>query len=501
MKPIGTITIHYPHVDEETREILQSVVPEAENFADFTERLCVKVCTENTPMLTQYLVFYFAFLLRDNGLVDRLEEADRISVMSEPLLLLTRDRRGQGSTWEDMKESLERALDSTPNDWFVCHVYLTWRLGAGAITSFTQSDYGLHPFQSIISVIEENENLEYFKRYLLAIEAGGFTKDLEYSKSYELHEQVLQIAKKFDDRMIIANTISNMGYLAKYSDIKKGSDLLVRARTLFEEIGYTLGIASSQGQMGTIMAFRGELNAAIEYTKDFAMVRESLSQPSDLQMCVVAFFNNHAGYSDEALRILNDIDVSDRSPTQVRVCYHFQRTWALVNLHRHDEVEVEFERARSAATRMGTLLSLIQIDVLEGIMEKAMGESGGAVEAFTRAYESLDKKPAPIYYKNLCLLNLTDIEIETYDSDTLDSNEEVSGPWMQRLEEHIKRNDVPGIAAWSKILKAKFRQKQGRDGEISELLNEVLNISKSSSMRYLREIVLTTFPGFPDAFE
>ncbi|MFX1367636.1 MAG: hypothetical protein ACFFAY_03455 [Promethearchaeota archaeon] len=39
MKPLGTITMCFPHVDDETRNIPQSVMGGAENFADFAKRL------------------------------------------------------------------------------------------------------------------------------------------------------------------------------------------------------------------------------------------------------------------------------------------------------------------------------------------------------------------------------------------------------------------------------------------------------------------------------
>ena len=60
VKPLGTITVCFPHVDDETRAVLQSVMDEAENSRDFTERLCNKVCLEPAVPLLQFLAFYFS---------------------------------------------------------------------------------------------------------------------------------------------------------------------------------------------------------------------------------------------------------------------------------------------------------------------------------------------------------------------------------------------------------------------------------------------------------
>lgn len=493
MESIGTITIHYPYVDEKTREILQSVMPEAENFADFTKRLCDRVCTDDTPMLTQYLAFYFADVLFDFRLLDRLEAADRVTAMAEPLLFLIKDRRGQGITREDMKKALKQALDAAPNDWFVCHVYLTWRQWSAAVTSFTPADYGIHPFQSIIEGIEDNENLEYFNVYLLSIESDGLRKEFEYSKAYELEQQALQIAKKFDDRMAVADKTLALGYLAKFSDVREASNLVIKSRTLYEELGDTLGVGSSLLMMSHVMAYRGELNAAVEYVRDYANVRESLSLPSDLQMCMVAFYHNHMGNGKAAWEILTNLNVHDQSPITIRVSYHSQKSWALLICHRQDKAKYEFEQAKMAISELGELEHLVLGEILEGLIEKTEGELDGAIDALKRALEAVENGPAPMYLKNLCLLHLTDIEVEKYDYGALDSKEDVSGPWMQMLEAHVKKNDLPGIESWSKILKAKFRRKQGREDDVKSLLDDVLDAANSSSMRYLKDIVKDTF--------
>ncbi len=94
MKPLGTITMCFPHADDETRDILQSVMEEAENFGDFTERLCDRVCSESTNPLAEYLACYFAFASGNFTLLEKLEAAGKIPELAEPLILLARNLRG-----------------------------------------------------------------------------------------------------------------------------------------------------------------------------------------------------------------------------------------------------------------------------------------------------------------------------------------------------------------------------------------------------------------------
>ncbi len=225
-------------------------------------------------------------------------------------------------------------------------------------------------------------------------------------------------------------------------------------------------------------------------------IEQQLSLPTDFQMCIVASFYNYFGDGRTALNILKGLGVHEKSPKRVRVWYHTQKTWALLNSNKLDDAKHEFEQAKRVISETGMLLDLLRGEILEGLVDEADGELDSAIDAFTRAYESLEEKPAPMDFKNVCLLHLTDIEIERYNSDSPDNDEGVSGPWMQRLEEQIKRNDLPGIEAWFKILKAKFYRKQGQEDEVKLILNDALVAANSSSMRYLKDIVKDTFPDY-----
>ena len=53
-KSLGTITKYYPFIDTKTREVLDSVMDEAENYRDFVVRLVEKVVSEESSALLVY---------------------------------------------------------------------------------------------------------------------------------------------------------------------------------------------------------------------------------------------------------------------------------------------------------------------------------------------------------------------------------------------------------------------------------------------------------------
>ena len=59
----------FPYVDDETRKILHTAMVEAKDLDEFSDLLCSKALSEDTPVLVQYLNFYFAIFLLDTHLL------------------------------------------------------------------------------------------------------------------------------------------------------------------------------------------------------------------------------------------------------------------------------------------------------------------------------------------------------------------------------------------------------------------------------------------------
>jgi hypothetical protein len=95
---------------------------------------------------------------------------------------------------------------------------------------------------------------------------------------------------------------------------------------------------------------------------------------------------------------------------------------------------------------------------------------------------------------NICLLNLTEIEIDLLSEEVLLKESDTSGPWMQKLVEHAEKKDLPGIAARAMLLKAKHRHRQGQDDEVRRILKEVQKTAEAASMKYLKDLAICIFP-------
>ena len=202
-----------------------------------------------------------------------------------------------------------------------------------------------------------------------------------------------------------------------------------------------------------------------------------------------------SGKGNDALEIVNRILESSEIPPTFIPDFERLKAWALTILGRNEEARVEFDKFRELAMKSGETKLLIQMELLEGLLEKSENNIETAASTFEKILTSFRDNPMPLY-ENMSLINLVDIEIEMLYPESIDIRADSSGTWMNALEDHLSKFDFPGIAAQSKLLKAKFRQKQGRQDDVQRLLDEVIAASASPSMRYLKNLIAKEFPEY-----
>jgi len=491
VKPLGTIIMCFPYVDEETRSILQSVMEDAENYADFTKRLCDKVCEEPSPPLVEYFAVSFAFHIEWYSLIDRLNSSGKISDLASPILLIVKGRRGEHVSWEDMKSAMMKALAAAPNDWITCHLYLTWRFKAEIL--YPECDVDIKPIDAIKRNVNENSELEFFKAYLLQFEALGYLRENKMKEGIAKLEQALAVTRRFDDQILSTDYLLDIASSIKHSNPQQGLDLFATAKELGEKLGYKDRIGVINHQLGHMKGIRGEMNAAIESQIEYKEVRETLGLPTEYMSTVIAFLYNQIGDGAKAYEYAKVIlDFKDSvlrhlPYTRVQLC------WALINLGRYEEAKDELDAAQTIAYKSGDSDQFLWVRMVEGILDKEEGRLDTAIECFTEVLKYTTEVPRPVF-QNICLLNLTEIEIELFIDELTDGNTDTSGPWMQKLLEHAEKNDFPGIVARALLLKAKFYRRQGRIDEVRRLLIEVQETAKTPSMRYLNDIAVSMFP-------
>lgn len=497
MKPIGTITVHLPHVDETTRDVLQSVMDEANDFGDFTERLCERVIDESSPPLLEFFATFFAYDSSHYNLINKLESAGKVSDLGRPLAMLIKHRSlsppldESSLEWTESRKSLIQALSIAPNDWIASLVYMAWRSQAESV--FPECDVDIRSLDTISLTVDERPDFSYFKTYLHLFRAESYFR--EYKRNDYLREmkQALANARKTDDMISASTIMTNIASQVKHTDVKQAIDLLLSSKELSEKLGHKIGIGLVQHQLGHIMGFRGELDAAINYHIEYRRIRETLGVRHETMNPIIAFYYNQYGNGREAYPLAKTIVRLEGASGRGRAYSYAQLAWALINLRRLEDAKSELATAHSYAFKSGYSSQIAWVTLVDGIMEKEEKNFEGAVVAFEEVLKFFEPTPVPLI-KNVCLINLTDIEIDTLTEEELREQSDSSGPRMNSLFEYAEKNELPGIAARALLLKAKLHQKQGRYEEVRKSLIEVQKTAESPSMKYLNEVAISMFP-------
>ncbi|KXH73823.1 MAG: hypothetical protein AM326_10365 [Candidatus Thorarchaeota archaeon SMTZ-45] len=491
MKPLGTITICFPHVDEETRSMLQSVMDEAENFGVFTETLCEKVYSEHSSPLLKYFAFFFSFHIQNYNLTDRLETVGKVSDIARPLYLISMTHKGDTISWEKMKHSLIKAIRAAPNDWIASHLYLTWRLRGEPF--FPEVDTDVKPIELITSSVHINKELEFFKSYLMQIKARSYYREDKIQESIELEQEALAILRKYDEQILVANILYSLGNKSKHTDLKRAIDILLTARELSETLGYKYLLALIQHEMGHITALRGEFDAAIQHQSEYINYLNSLGHNSVFVYSIIAHYYNQMKQGRKALENAIVGSRIGRGVARLSAYFPLQIAWALINLRRFDEAKTKLAEAHQIALKSGDSNVILWCRAVDCILDKAENNFETAIECFEEVLKDYKESPTPLW-QNPCYLNLTEMEIEMLSEESLKEKTESSGPWMQELEQYVQNYDLPGIAAQTLLLKAKLCHRQGQFDEVRKILKEVKKRAEAPSMRYLNDLAISMFP-------
>ncbi len=490
MKAFGTITACFPYVDEDTKNILQSIMDEAKDYNDFAERLCEVVLRKDSSALLIYFAYFHAFLQSKYHLLNKLMEAQIGSDLTRTFELTYFARRGEPVKWSEFQKAISAALKMIDNDWMACHVYMAWR---EFIEFFYSQDSELDyaPLDILESKIKNDDDYNFFLSSLHRIKATRLAAEFNIEEARIWYDQAIAVATKHDDLEKLTNLLLEKANMIKNVNFDEALSILKIQRDICDQIGYVDNRGLNTHCLGHIAMARGEYNAAIEYQSEYFTIRKSLGLPVGTSKCVLAYLHNLKGDGNTALQLAiegkKDMVLRDISFAQ------FQQAWAFINLDRIDDaIRVLYELKESSLKR-GTEGGLGWIHFLEGMIEKRHHEYSSALFSLEEALDIFEPQRVPIWI-NMTLVQLTDVEIDAYPYNKKPVKTKLSGPWMQRLMKQVEERELPGFAMQTLLLQAKFAFKQGRIAQSNKMIKKVLKAAETPGMMYLREIAESLIP-------
>jgi tetratricopeptide (TPR) repeat protein len=351
-----------------------------------------------------------------------------------------------------------------------------------------ETDSNVSLLDTISEDVNKRQEFDFFKTYLLRLDALRHHYDMELDQQIQLMEKALFIAKKHDEQVVVADLQSGLANVVKHFNMKRAIGYLDSSREISEQLGYRYNLGHIHQELGHIAGIRGEYDSAIDHFIEFQHVRESLKLPITMTKYLLATYCNLARNGEAALSAIEEAISSYESVRKISPYALIQRAWALTNLGQYGIAREELEASQEIAFKSGVVwYTSIWPKLVEGILEKVEGNYDEAKAIFEGVLDKFGHKPIPLV-QNVCYLNLAEIEIELTKVDSLARPDGISGPWMEKLEEYVEENQLPGIRAQMLLLKASLYQRLGLFDETRELIQECRMLAESKGLDYLQRI-------------
>lgn len=481
------ITVCFPHVDAETRRILQFAMEKAKNLRNFAEILCDIVCNEEVNDLTTY--FAYASTMGNHFLNARILGAREHTALTYPILSGVREEWQMNMTWNDALRNMIKSIEAAPNDWLACGFYIGWRIGVESMFSESASDFrGLEPLEK---KIEEDEEYSFFLSSLFRLRANRLSRERKIDEAIKLYDLAIENAKEHENIAALLMCLNEKANLVKRIDVDQGLDILEELRSVSEQWGIDFALHNYYEQLAHIAMVRGEFNLSVHYHIERFEIAKQLGWPLYQRGPRIALLYNMMGNGARAIDLItshrNELH-SDEDPFVL-----MQEAWAMVNLGNVNDAEPLILKAKGIILKSHDEVRFGLVYLIEGLMEKAQQDFANAMFTLERALDIFERN-YNLAFINLALIHLCDIEIEIVDYEKRRKNADISGPWMTRLEKYVEKNDLVAIEGHLKLLKAKFLYKQAKFKQSEKLVIEVRKISKSQSMEYLEDVVRVLIP-------
>ncbi|MCK4568334.1 MAG: hypothetical protein KAU48_13595, partial [Candidatus Thorarchaeota archaeon] len=414
-------------------------------------------------------------------LFDRLQVAGKHSVLAQPLLLNVNADRGMSVAWNECQKSIAVALEVAESDWIACHIYLAWRVMAERMYTESYTDSGV--MRVLESKIDDDNDFSFFISYLYGIKGSRLKKERSIDEAMIMYDQAIIHAKKHDDLLSYAFLLVDKANMVKRTNVEEALTLLDLQREVCEAIGYVEGLGQNDLQLGHIAMAKGEFNLGIRHQNEYHQTLIQLGKNTYDAARLIALLYNMMGDGARALELIdsfNELNVKAISFAFIN------EAWAMVNLRRFGDAETVLSQAKELILKSDDEVRLALTYFVEGLIEKSRHDFAAASFTFDRTLSIFERYYSQAFI-NMTLVYLTDVEIDTFSYETMNENLDISGPWMEKLWDHVRKNNLPGIDAQSKLLKAKFLFKQGQVEQSKKLVKEVHKISKSSNMQYLKD--------------
>ncbi|MHA2265828.1 MAG: hypothetical protein ACXAEN_25840, partial [Candidatus Thorarchaeota archaeon] len=378
MKPLGTITMYYQFIDEETAAQVDDIMNQAKDYYDFVMKLSERAYQDEFPTLLAHLAAVHAWRLSatqaKNILLEKFSDDPLIKSWASP-----QHKIGL----ESIVGCIDEAIDATKEDWVViellCHKAWSTRYNIMDRTLWIES------IERAEDILQRQSTLECFAALAHTVRSEASFMVKSYERAYDSHIKGMEYAKKYDDQFQTYQLLWTRSSWIKTWDARKALELQEDAYKLAKKFGSPQKIAEAIADMGRISECLGEYDLAIECyqssletfgSPEMELYRELIDSPSfciSRVYCELGDGQSGLNWIDAVINLLGPS--ADEHPY-----LYAQRGEALVLLKRFHEAAQQLELCQKLSLKSGDEGFMNLCELPTAYLEMAQGDPHTAIK-------------------------------------------------------------------------------------------------------------------------
>ena len=487
MDPIGTITQYFPFIDEETKNVLESVMSKASDYYDFIHRMCEFVLKNESPILVVYFTLQHMMMALEYKSIEMIREKYEAHQILGPILFFASVYQG---TYEDIgkvHELADEVIATEPEDWISLEMHI-WKFEAD-MRNYPTTMYQTSTMDKIQELIESSPHFGFYEGILNDYMEIRAHVDGDTDERLRCLDRGLEIAEKYNDKLRMAHLLIRKGNVTMNLDRKVSRESLEQAYQIVDScLGIPAFYADILYNLSILDAIRGEFDSAIKGCLKAVSIRERAGLNSGNASYYLSIFYNAIGEPESGLEwgLMAEEQFKSRPYLINRAILN--QIWALILLKKLTEAQALLDTSRESILKSGNENQLAWYHFVTGVMEMQQGDlvlSPSSIEQGLRIYEN---QSSAMFMELLFLHQLAKIEVMSSGEET------VVSPSLAILEERALSDDLPGFLGMSLLLKAEVSILNNDDALLREIITQLQPLSERENLQFLKpylEILLS----------
>ena len=475
MDPIGTITTYFPFINEETKDVLETIMIEASDYYDFVQKLGELVLKTDSPIMVVYFAIHHAILASDYPLIDLIREKYGEHQILGPNLFMSSAFQGSVADIEKVHEMADAILATEPEDWIALEMH--FMKFEADMRNYPTTMYDTSNMERIRELIDSNPDFGFYDTILFDYLAIRAHHDGDNEGLLNCLNTGIQIAEKFDDRLRVAHLLIRK---ARFFKGEEGRELLEQAYEIVDsDLGIPENFADIIYWLSVLDVIRGDFDKAISRLLQSVSIRESVSLNTGNASLLLSVLYNIVDEPESALEWgLMAEDQFKSRPYMINRSVLTQ-IWSLIRLRKLPEAHILLDTTRESVLKSGDEMQLAWLHFVTGVLEIDRGDfslASSSIEQAVRIYENFQWG---ILYETIFLYHLAKTEVYSVDAaDTV-------CPSLAILEDKALSEYRPGIHGLVLLLKAELAIMKNDEAQLREIIQQLRKLIETDNLHFL----------------